>query len=71
MLRLTDEEIDAGWAYNAGCGIEVERRILADAATAKAAWGIVEWLKGEFWLPYRIEKLETWLISQGIEGPNG
>lgn len=65
-LKLTDEEIEQAFSVEPEPGADMLwfDRHVADAATVKAAWGIVEWL-----LPHHWSELERALEELGIPKP--
>ena len=66
-LKLTQDEIDdADFEDHSVAALNL--RAIADAATAKAAWGIYDWLDdtGELRLLWG---LEQFLEAQGIQKP--
>ncbi len=78
-LKLTDEEFEV-----AMCEGLIEReahfaRAVASAATAKAAWAIVGWLRADKWAhirkqptyDYMMHDLEQTILDAGIQKPKG
>ena len=68
-LKLSDGEIDDLYEQYDG----TTARLIADAATAKAAWGLVEWLKEKgYRTPSSLAHVELHYelqVAQGIQKP--